>query len=443
MKAIATIVAIIFIASCSTLQNSTHVPVIIYDTTYKKIYKDTTIYTKYYKDTTITRVIFKDSVVYNTRRADTTIYRYHYVDTTILIKHYKDTTIYNKKYVDTIIKRTVYKDTIIYNIIHKDSIVKRLVYVDSTVKVPKYVDTIIKRPKYVDSVIINYKDSCVQIPPNNNTTTFGMMQAQDVLSQTEASMKYAGIKIVRAVVYFSNTTSSSVVDKYLSDGFKVQINFNWKPTGSPVPFPSDTAMIASKADAFFKHYLPYKNQIPFVSVENEWDNPNYHTGNIQDYLNELAIAIRIGHKYGFKIADAGITGTALTRWTYSKLSGDSATWWKGHYFVGLNNDYNGFVSMVNTYLAGISKLALDFINFHWYNNNGCFGGPSIALYHIIKASKNFAIVSNEWGVMDAKYWTCTIGEIKKIKPVYAVVYSGVNSPGNAIRLSDDQLKQML
>lgn len=256
---------------------------------------------------------------------------------------------------------------------------------------------------------------------------FGLMQAQSSQTQTTALLEDNEITLVRVPVYFSKETSNSAVDYYLNNGFSVAINFNYAATATPVAFPTDSAMIQDKAEQFFSHYQKYLSQIPVVVVENEWDNgiyldigTGYHKGSIQDYLNELSIIAGIAHKYGFKVADAGITDAAIKRWYAGQLN-------------------------IDEYITGVKNITIDFINMHWYvNANGAydFDLRTIAAKYKDACSKKY-IISNEFGmrINDQALWTKLIDGFRGFMPI-AIAYSGVSDPKKAIRLSDEMLKEL-
>ena len=266
-------------------------------------------------------------------------------------------------------------------------------------------------------------------------TTFGLMEEQATTEQMQADMNGAGIKLIRMPIFLSLSTKSKTIDDYLSGGYNVQINANWDP-GTNGSFPTDTNLLKSQADAFFKYYSPYKSQIPFVAVENEWDWEVSVGGKLPDYFNELSIITSIGHKYGFKIADAGIRSSTLGRWTYSQLSGNAQQQWLNCYYVGLSADYGGLLNMVNTYTAGVQKINFDYSNIHWYNASKCSNGFATASQAFMKACNKKVVVCNEFGVYTNSYdlFNATVNEIKG-NTSCAVAYSGLGGINKAITLT--------
>ncbi len=275
-------------------------------------------------------------------------------------------------------------------------------------------------------------------------TTFGLIEEKATDNQEQTDMKTANVNLIRLTMFLSQTAVGKTVDEYLSKGYNVQISLSWfTGTNGNRGFPKgkDTNALKTQADAFFKYYADRKKQIPFVSIENEWDHEVQNGAKVQDYINELTIMTTIGHKYGFKISDAGSTHTSLQRWMYSQLTGTAQEEWKNDYYVGLNNDYDGFSDMMNSYIAGVQKINFDYCNVHWYNNTTCADGFSDASQTFMKACNKKTVVSNEFGVRSnsLSLFTQTVDEMNG-NALYAVAYSGTNQDQKAIKLTNPMLK---
>ena len=279
----------------------------------------------------------------------------------------------------------------------------------------------------------------VQLPKK---TIFGLAEDDTNSNDIKADMEEAGVNVLRQTIFLSERTASKTIDNYLSQGYNVQIIISWyDSTNGSRGFPKDANAIQSQADAFFQYYLPYKKQIPFVAIENEWDYEVQHGSNLQDYLNELSIINTVGHKYGFKISDGGITSGALQRWTYSQLTGAAQQQWKTKYYVGLNNGYDSLMNIVNTYITSAKKINFDYSNVHWYNSVKCGNGFSTAMQTFMNACNKKVPVCNEFGIRTSSLtlFTQTDNEIKG-NALYAVAYSGSNIKGKAITLTDAMLQ---
>ena len=288
-------------------------------------------------------------------------------------------------------------------------------------------------------------------------TAFGLTQEQyagetpqQLIDETQERMNEAGVNLTRVQISLSEGPVNKAIDAYLEDGNDVQILVNWDDAkNGKRDFPTDKEInsLKSRAEAFFQYYAPYKDQIPFVAIENEWDWQVMHGSNLQDYLDELAIITNIGHQYGFKIADGGITSTSLKRWTYSQLTGEEQQEWLDKYWVGLESgykyyDYNDLMNIVNTYIAGVKNINLDYSNVHWYNESECGNGFATAAAAFLTACNKNVVVCNEFYISTNSLYlfSSTVDEIRSYAK-YAVAYSGNDKDELAIRLTDAMLDE--
>src|SRR6478735_2020816 len=426
MKSIITISALFFLSSLISCSDVSTVDTSAEDDL--RTHKKDTVY--------ITKTVYKTDTLYktNTITKHDTLYK---TITNTVIKHdtlYKTNTVYKTDTVykpTTIIKHDTLTVTKVQTVYKRDTIYNTIVKRDTVTQVKTIYKT--------DTLFKTIHDT-VRIDNAAAKTIFGVLNAEKSVAESETIMRESGVNVQRVAMFFSTTYFSKSADQYIKDGFNVQINFNYKPTTGPVAWCTDTAFIRKQAKLFFAYYKPYIKQIPLVAVENEWDNVLYHTGNIDDYLRELAIVVDEGHKAGFKVTDAAITSNALQRWNYSQLSTNCANWWKAHYFVGLQNDYTNYINSINYYASKVKSIPIDYINFHWYNNTACSNGLSSALYNWLTATGKSVSTTNEWGVKDTALWSCTVAEVIGVNPAHAIAYSGVNDPNNAALLTADMLK---
>lgn len=275
-------------------------------------------------------------------------------------------------------------------------------------------------------------------------TIFGLASERPSDDEKKSEMEKAGVDIIRLGISLAENTINKKAESYLTEGYKVQFLVNWydDKNGERI-FPKNKKEIKKQAEAFFKNYADRKAQIPFVVVENEWDYQVLHGANLQDYLQELSIITAAGHKYGFMIADGGITSSSLQRWTYSQLEGVEQAEWRTKYFVGLHKDYDELVDMVNTYLQGAKNINFDYSNVHWYNSIICGNGFETATNLFVTASNKKQLVCNEFGIRtnSLKLFTQTKNEIYG-NALYAIAYSGSNISGKAIKLTDAMLNTL-
>ncbi len=276
----------------------------------------------------------------------------------------------------------------------------------------------------------------------NKPTVFGIMPAYTSIEQKEKLLNETGIKLIRQPYFVQQGTGLDWIIQLLKDGYNVVPNFDWSITLNPVPFPTDLTLLGDKAAQFFSLLYEYKNQILFVACENEWNNILYHTGTLQDYLTELKIIVEVGHKYGFKIADAAISGSALQMWTYSQLDSTERKDWALNYRVAYNSyNYKLLLQAVDQYTTGIRSIPVDYINVHWYEQDECYHGFKKAadLYKIACDKKH--LVSNEFGIRGEysdDLFKQTVHEVGN-NTSHAILYIG----NNAVNISSEQIKDYL
>src|SRR6478609_5485299 len=140
---------------------------------------------------------------------------------------YKDSTVLDTTKTTVIEKDTIWREQWLYVSLPHDTS-----YPVTTVK---YGSHVVKIPVYGPAV----------------TTMYGLKSEQKTIPETEALLKSSNINLVRAIVFYRDNYYSKSVDTYLSDGYNVQINFNYAPTDDPVDFPTDTAFIRAQAEKFF------------------------------------------------------------------------------------------------------------------------------------------------------------------------------------------------
>ncbi len=272
------------------------------------------------------------------------------------------------------------------------------------------------------------------------TTQFGLMPANTSLEQKIEILKATGISLIRIPLFIQQVgTHSDWIDELLKAGFQVAVNLDWSNTSTPVAFPTNAELIRQKAEEFFFYYKDYVSQMPFVAVENEWNNINFHKGTIQDYLNELAIVTSVGHKYGFKISDAGISGTGLQYWAYSQIVsvGVKRAWAKKYNVPFGSANYKYLLDAVGLYAKGIKNIPIDYLNVHWYETNTYQDGFAFAAELYQEFCDKTALICNEFGIRGTYSNNLLSETINSVKGIvdYAILYSG----NNALSISNQEI----
>ena len=200
-----------------------------------------------------------------------------------------------------------------------------------------------------------------------------------------------------------------------------------------------------------------------VTIQNEEDGLQFWNGTPQDYLHELADAVRVAHARGYEISNGGITseGAKLAYWHSLWTSGQRAA---ADAFAQsalssavrgrrvLANDLpssanpampilahtplmRNKLARVETLIAGYRATGIDYINFHWYED-----GPdelrTIATW--LSQTTGLPAICNEMGQFSTSPATVAamLGAAESLRLAY-VFWFYVDGKGPAVGLADD------
>lgn len=264
--------------------------------------------------------------------------------------------------------------------------------------------------------------------------------------QEMAAAKVLGVKYIRRTVTLDDTSTSGL-RRLSANGFKVVLNVCWKKiTNGPVPFPTDLDAYKKILSALLDTYKP-----EVLVIENEELNNAYHSGTVNDYLNELNVAIEVAHSKGVKVTNGGIGSTVAILLTY-----------KNYITTGQLTAAKDFAARMipatilgqatkpgrSLYLKldtaqmlfnGLALSNVDFINFHWYqpgrigDNNNDTAVDIKAISEVISflSTSGHKVMSNEVGQLNTSPYTVT-NTLDAFKGVsYLLWYS--NDGGNGAK----------
>lgn len=302
-------------------------------------------------------------------------------------------------------------------------------------------------------------------------THFGVMVAKSEghiipPSQQVKVARDLGVNYIRTKIDISTWTGSSdAYDTYAAAGFKILLNIisgvprNAAGEHAPVPFPTDMNAYAKALNSILDKYKP-----EVVVIENEEDNPNYHSGGADDYINELKTAIQVAHSKGLKVTNAGITFREVCLIVYDDMmqqgKKQQAIEFAQKVFPPnvLNRINNLNMPAVKRQLdfgrkiiAAYKTLDLDYVNFHWYEPikargiNGADVNDTIVdpkifefITNYLKTKTGKPILSNEIGVFNPSP-ALVKGLLQSVKDAglrYAIFYSADGGVGKAVGLQN-------
>lgn len=210
-------------------------------------------------------------------------------------------------------------------------------------------------------------------------TKFGQLPFGDITPAEKIAVVMAsGKEYVRDDFAIESFTSTPYRYQQFADyGMNIVLTLNWLSTaGGPVPFPTDLSLYQDKLEQTL-------DTIPapeIVCIENEEINHLFHTGTMEEYLAELAVAIDVCHARFLKVTNGGLTTRALcfTRARAYYLAGDTAagddfaqrcvpeSFWNAVKLTGTSESVNTLIAKCFQLLDGFAALDLDYVNLHFY-----------------------------------------------------------------------------
>jgi hypothetical protein len=244
-------------------------------------------------------------------------------------------------------------------------------------------------------------------------------------------------------------------------GFRLNVQFNnlapstaSRARSGPV---TDDAIYERTLAADLDATHPY-----LVTIQNEEDGLQFWSGTPQDYLHELADAVRVAHARGYEISNGGITaaGVMLAYWHHLWITGQHAA---ADAFAQSSLGPGAFprrsiasdipnsaypdrpilartvlmrnkLARVETLIAGYRATGVDYVNFHWYE-----GGPDDlrAVATWLSQATGLPAICNEMGQYSNNPDTVAalLGMSQSLHMAY-VMWFAIDGNGPAVGLAD-------
>jgi hypothetical protein len=200
----------------------------------------------------------------------------------------------------------------------------------------------------------------------------------DVTTRINVARKL-GVKYIRTSIVIEEWDGrDEKYESYLNAGFKVLLNIDWgkaKKGDEPVPFPTDLDSYKKSLEKILEKYRP-----EVVVIENEEMTAHYHSGSVQDYINELGAAIEVVHSKGLKVTNGGLGNRQLELLVYrdyvkrgmraqaddfgERTMGDAML--KAAQNPGSNPEMEQIVTKAQILMKAYHDLNLDYVNIHIY-----------------------------------------------------------------------------
>jgi hypothetical protein len=199
-----------------------------------------------------------------------------------------------------------------------------------------------------------------------------------------------------------------------------------------------------------------------VTIQNEEDGLKFWSGTPQDYLHELALAVRVAHARGYEISNGGITteGVELAYWHYLWMNGDRAAAdafarsslsspvaRRRAIAIDLPNSADPGLPILartplmrdklaraETLIAGYRATGIDYINFHWHESGP---GDLRAIATWLSQTTGLPAICNEMGQFsnNPDMVTAMLGEAESAHLAW-IVWFYIDGHGPAVGLVD-------
>lgn len=288
-------------------------------------------------------------------------------------------------------------------------------------------------------------------------TNFGMLTnlpGQTTHTKNLVSLSFGITHIRDAIKIYSWSGSDGGYTTDLSDGLTVLLNIEYHPLTSTYDYvhPEELAGYADTLNQICQ-WLSSVGKPALIVIENEELAPVYHSGYIAWYMKEVDTAVAICHKYGIKVANAGLRDLEICFAVYRELlrqgKTTEATSFRTKTFSvqmgnawdnpGTNLKLDTLQQDFDSLMAYYKTSKLDYINIHHYDpaNNALFdtlnSGPCVFQQEVdyLKKMTGKTIISNELGEYS---WSVVqppqlLKKCKDLKLRYALWYNGVGDAG--------------
>ncbi|QEC69506.1 hypothetical protein FRZ67_20185 [Panacibacter ginsenosidivorans] len=287
-------------------------------------------------------------------------------------------------------------------------------------------------------------------------TKFGVMVA-DPKADTDDKITISnelGVSYVRnSIILDGYNGRSPVLEDFSNAGVKVLLNLNNKSSSSGAhPFPTDMVKYKKSLANVLDSYHP-----EVAVIENEPANEGYYTGPIENYFTELRAAIDVCKARGIKVSDGALhigmvlicvyqdyvsQGQQKKADDFASRSGMSSSYIKTAKGNG-SADLNAKLTKCKKMIAAYKNMALDYVNFHWYepmgdnaskNTSTSAKGVAKEVADYLRKATGKNVLTNEFGQTNktSSLIASQVNEFRLAGLSYAIDYSNAGSGGGGI-----------
>ncbi len=260
------------------------------------------------------------------------------------------------------------------------------------------------------SIAVSNKSAVSAAAPD--TTYFGVLSVRPDINNRHTAANNLLVDYVRETQILArwNGTQNTYIDFWKTHLKKIVLNINNDTT--PSAFPKGARLVT------FENNLGsvlnvYGSSVELVVIENEeldrYDTADsqtklYHFGSMQDYINELTVAVDSCKKKGVPVTNGGLTTplVASLKHYYDTNGKPDSSLWLSQQMGGVSPDSTLWLrtdSLLNAY----KTLQLSYVNLHWYEplkSMNRMTGVLQVLCNYITQQTGKQVITNETGVKD-------------------------------------------
>lgn len=289
-----------------------------------------------------------------------------------------------------------------------------------------------------------------------------LINVQKAPNASELKLKITnelGISYIRESLILSNLREKKLEQSHLKTIYTINLGaaVGKAQGGTPTPFTRDYDNYKKRLEEVIRKYKVYS----LIVIENEETNKSYHSGSIDDYINQLKAAITVAHNHNLKIANGGITSRLMTVlvWDdyvsrgmktqaedYANRAFPPAMAKRLHNLVN-NSELTQQLKDGKKLIAAYKTLDIDYVNFHWYEPIAARGkgGNKDAIpdmraleetVNYLRRATGKEVITNEIGQLNdsPELVTKILQKLYDLKLPYVFWYSGDGGPGKAVAL---------
>jgi hypothetical protein len=271
-----------------------------------------------------------------------------------------------------------------------------------------------------------------------NLPMYGAFSVKADMNKKLIAANNLGVAYVRESQVLARWSGSKnlSIDFWKAHKKKVVLNINNDTT--PSPFPTNLVAYEEKLRSFLN---VYSDSIELAVIENEELNQYtpqstlHHLGSMQDYINELTVAVNVCQEMSIPVTKGGLTCPIITILKhYYTINGKmDSVMWLVQQVNGVSNDSTLWLR-TDSLLNAFRNLPLTYVNLHWYEpakDMSRLTGVLQVVCNYITQQTGKRVITNETGVKttDSSFVTRLAQQWDSAQVDYCIFFDGFGALG--------------